>query len=77
MGTPLSKSRQTVWRVALKHCSIQHELRPAWLEIGKQLAEAQDPPRIHHHFIQLAEVQRGSFRRGIIGQAEQNPHSPG
>jgi hypothetical protein len=29
-----------------------------WLEIGKQLAEAQHVPRTCYHFLQLAEVQR-------------------
>lgn len=29
-----------------------------WLEIGKQLAEAQKPPRIYYHFIPLVEMQR-------------------
>lgn len=29
-----------------------------WLEIGKQLAEAQNVPLVYYHFLQLAEVQR-------------------
>jgi hypothetical protein len=29
-----------------------------WLEIGKQLADAQRPPHIYYHFIPLAEIQR-------------------
>jgi hypothetical protein len=29
-----------------------------WLEIGKQLAEAQRAPRIYYHFLPLAEIQR-------------------
>lgn len=29
-----------------------------WLDIGKQLAEAQKPPHQYYHFIPLAEVQR-------------------
>jgi len=29
-----------------------------WLEIGKQLAEAQNPPHNYYHFIPLAEIQQ-------------------
>lgn len=29
-----------------------------WLEIGKQLADAQRPPRIFYHFVPLVEIQR-------------------
>jgi hypothetical protein len=36
-----------------------------WLEIGKQLADAQQAPQVHYHFIQLAELQRMvAFARG-------------
>ena len=37
-----------------------------WLDIGKQLAEAQSPPRVYYHFIQLAELQRMvAFAKGL------------